>query len=310
MVAATSLSTSSLGDCVALATPQGIVFERLTSLKKLQVQTLDLGNRSATRVAALPGYNLVVAGTVTRSMDHQTGDVLQSSSVELRNATTLELLSEFQLPEREAVASVNAVTLHGRKYILVGTAIFENEDALEDATLEDVTSFIATNRGRLLLFQINESAGPSLDLVTSMTFNGPVYDTVVIHGFLAVATSTKVSILRLTTQPPSLEEAASFAFAFETHHLAVVEIDKEKRLVVGDAMRSIIVLSVDPESGDIVGDQRDMNAHLVRCLSAVHDVEPGVMIADVSCLFAHEKLTPELRQPSHFPARQGHHASG
>lgn len=284
MVAATSLSTPSLGDCIALATPLGIVFERLTSLKKLQVQTLDLGNRSATRVAALPGHNLVVAGTVTRAMDHQTGDVLQSSSVDLRNATTLELLSEFQLPEREAVASVNAVTLHGHKYILVGTAIFDNKEALEDATLEDVTSFIATNRGRLLLFQINESSGSSLDLVTSMTFNGPVYDTVVIHGFLAVATATKVSILRLNTQPPGLEEAASFAFAFETHHLAVVEIDEEKRLVVGDAMRSIIVLSVDPDSGDIVGDQRDMNAHLVRCLSAVHDVEPGVMIADVSLL--------------------------
>lgn len=302
MVAATSLSTPSLGDCIALATPHSIVFERLTSLKKLQVQTLDLGNRSATRVSALPGYNMIVAGTVMRTMDHQTGDVLQSSSVELRNATTHELLSDFQLPERETVASVNAVTIHGRRYILVGTAIFDNDDALEDATLEDVTSFIATNRGRLLVFQLDESSGStSLDLVTSQTFNGPVYDTVVIHGFLAVATATKVAILRLTSQPPSLEEAASFAFAFETHHLAVVDIDKEKRLVVGDAMRSIIVLSVDPESGDIVGDQRDMNAHLVRCLSAVHDVEPGVMIADVSPNCHDHRLTIELRQPAHIP---------
>lgn len=269
--------------CVALATPQGIVFERLTSLKKLQVQTLDLGSRSATRIASLPGMNMIVAGTVTRSMDQQTGDVLQASSVEIRNATSLDLLADHQLPEREAVASVNAVTLHGRQYILVGTAIFDNDDALEDATLEDVSSFIATNRGRLLLYQANESSsGWSLNLLTFINFNGPVYDSVVIHGFLAVASATKVSILRLTSQPPSLEEAASFAFAFETHHLAVVEVDKEHRLIVGDAMRSIIVLSVDPESGDIVGDQRDMNSHLVRSLSSVQDVEPGVIIADVS----------------------------
>lgn len=88
--AATSVTTASLGPCLALATKDGLCFSRLTSLKKLQVQTLDLGAKSATRLTTIPDLKMLAVGTVTRTLDAQTGDVLQVSGVEIRDPTTLE----------------------------------------------------------------------------------------------------------------------------------------------------------------------------------------------------------------------------
>lgn len=89
-MAAVGVHTDSLGDCVALATPESLSFERLTSLKKLQVATLDTGDSSATRLAYVPHQNLLAVGSVTRSLDVETGDVFQASSVDLRHPITLD----------------------------------------------------------------------------------------------------------------------------------------------------------------------------------------------------------------------------
>lgn len=89
VLAATSITTPGLGTCLVLATADGIRFARLTSLKKLQVQTLDMDFESPTRLAVLPDRTIAV-GTVTQTLSPETGDIIQSSSVELRDATTLE----------------------------------------------------------------------------------------------------------------------------------------------------------------------------------------------------------------------------
>lgn len=89
-MAAASLTTPSLGSCVALATPEGLTFERLTSLKKLQVVTLDTGDSSSTRLAHVPHQNLLAVGSITRTLDSDTGDIFQASSLDLRHPTTLD----------------------------------------------------------------------------------------------------------------------------------------------------------------------------------------------------------------------------
>jgi DNA damage-binding protein 1 len=90
VVAAASVSTEALGSCLVLATSQGLCFSRLTSLKTLHVQTLDLGSKSATRVATVPDMKLLAVGTVTQTLAQDTGDVLQVSGVEIRDSTTLK----------------------------------------------------------------------------------------------------------------------------------------------------------------------------------------------------------------------------
>jgi DNA damage-binding protein 1 len=56
----------------------------------------------------------------------------------------------------------------------------------------------------------------------------------------------------------------------------------QEKLVVGDGMRSIIVLEIDDESGAIFSDQRDMATHQVSTMSSVKDRGQGTVIADVS----------------------------
>jgi DNA damage-binding protein 1 len=89
VIAAAAVSTST-GASVALATAGSVTLVRVASLKKLQVQTLDLGPKSATRLTLVPELRLLACGTVTQTLARDTGDVLQLSGMELRDPATLE----------------------------------------------------------------------------------------------------------------------------------------------------------------------------------------------------------------------------
>jgi DNA damage-binding protein 1 len=73
---------------LVLATPTGLSVSRVNSLKKLSVQTLDLKERSATKLAY--AANTLATGSVERSVDSQTGEIIQRGMIELRDATTLQ----------------------------------------------------------------------------------------------------------------------------------------------------------------------------------------------------------------------------
>lgn len=89
VTAATGTSLSQDG-CLVFATPTGISFTEITSLKKLSIQTLDLENRSPMKIVSLPSYRLLGVGSVRRVMDSETGDIMQSSHFELRDPVSLE----------------------------------------------------------------------------------------------------------------------------------------------------------------------------------------------------------------------------
>jgi DNA damage-binding protein 1 len=133
----------------------------------------------------------------------------------------------------------------------------------------------------------------------------------------------QVTILRLTLSPLSLTEKHTFSSTFIAQHLHVlppapaaprtgaaaaqamaagggdvdmedmgvtatsspVEEVLEERLVVGDGMRSISVLDVDPKTGAIYRETRDMATHSVAGLGGVKDGGEGVIISDVSWPF-------------------------
>ena len=71
------------GDHLVLATSSGITFETVTSLKKLSIQTLDLGERAPVKLVSCGG--MLGVGTVIRRMDRETGDVIESSRFDLRD---------------------------------------------------------------------------------------------------------------------------------------------------------------------------------------------------------------------------------
>jgi DNA damage-binding protein 1 len=86
----------------------------------------------------------------------------------------------------------------------------------------------------------------------------------------------------------AFKEVSAFASMFIAQHLLVSSAlpdlsgsQEDDRLVVGDGMRSIFVLEVDPESGIIYSDVRDMATHQVMALEGLNDNGKGVVIADV-----------------------------
>lgn len=86
MTAATSVKTAQ-GQALVLATSIGLVITKVNSLKKLSVQTLDLKEKSVTKLAHLEG--VLAAGCVTRSMSSGTGEIYQAGVLELRDPVTM-----------------------------------------------------------------------------------------------------------------------------------------------------------------------------------------------------------------------------
>ncbi len=212
------------------------------------------------------------------------------------------MLAQLHLEAREEVTCLNDVFLLGRHYIAVGTAIFPSDEEFDQFAYAG-GSAVASKEGRLLLIEpVRNDSADRWDIKISRTLRtaGPVHDAKVIHGFLAVASTSKVgfrsldfegdrsfpqvSIHRLELNPPDLIELSAFSSAFITQYLHVASRSKlhnEDRLVVGDGMRSVFVLDVDEASGKIFGDQRDMATHSVTALEGIRDGGDGVVIADV-----------------------------
>ncbi|OCF61827.1 hypothetical protein L486_01489 [Kwoniella mangroviensis CBS 10435] len=282
IIASTSISSPTHGEVLVLASSTGISLTKINSLKKLSVQTLDLGDRSATKLIAY-NENLLVDGVIVKTMDSQNGEVLQINSMELRDSNTLTPLSELPLKSREEITSLKAVLLNGKKYLCGGTAILPSDEEDKDE-YDDENSYINVKQGRLMLIDItqNEKQEWEFKVVVEKTVEGPIYDLEVVHGFLAVASGSKVSINRLSPNPPTLTEVSSFSSAFLASHLTVVhsDIDNEDRLVLGDGMRSIIVLSIDEGSGKIYDDTRDLATHQVTAMGRVKDGGEGIVIGD------------------------------
>ncbi|KAK8849708.1 hypothetical protein IAR55_005043 [Kwoniella newhampshirensis] len=282
ITSATAIRSATFGECLILASPIDLTFVKVNSLKKLYIQTLDLNDRSANKVVGLSDQKLLGIGATVRTMDSQTGEVLQSSFLEIRDSATLTLLTEMPLREREEVTSLQDLFLLGRHYLAVGTAVLPPDS--EDGSAWDDGNLIHVSEGRVLLVEPKVDGDMcTLRTVAQIATGGPVYDLAVIHGFLAIAAGSKVSINRLGLTPPSLAEVSSFSSAFIASYLAVTpksKLHSEDRLILGDGMRSVIILEVDEGNGKIYDDQRDLATHSVLAMERVNDGGEGVIIAD------------------------------
>lgn len=159
-----------------------------------------------------------------------------------------------------------------------------SEDQDDDLVFEE--NIHPAKTGRLLLLDpvLDRSTSTwTLNTVTQITTIGAVNDITVIHEFLAYAAASKVSIMKF--EDDALQELSSFSSTFIAHSLFTAPPSKyqaEEKLIVGDGMRSVLMLEIDDESGMIYGDDRDMATHQVVALAGVKDRGQGVVVADVS----------------------------
>lgn len=198
----------------------------------------------------------------------------------------MAVIGSHDLDELEAVTSVNTLRIKGEDFVAVGKAIFESSEEAVEARLDEMSSFIHAHEGGLTIY---EHKGGKFEELQFMLTEAPPLDCVAIHDFIAFAHGSKVEIWRFTDDEEvetadnlGFTKLDSCSFAFEAHFLAVSRGPEGDRLVVGDAMRSILVLDVDKKDGSITRNQRDMSSHAVRALAAVRDDGPGAIVTDVS----------------------------
>jgi len=175
------------------------------------------------------------------------------------------------------------VLLNEHHYIAVGTALLP-EDEEVDLVYEENAS--PAKEGRLLLLDPVHDRSTNtwtLEISAELKTVGAVNDITVIHEFLAYAAASKVSIMKY--EDDVLTELSNFSSTFIAHSLFTAPPSKyqaEEKLIVGDGMRSVLMLEVDDESGMIYGDDRDMATHQVVALAGIKDRGQGVVVADVS----------------------------
>jgi DNA damage-binding protein 1 len=90
IAAATAVSLPAHGRCLVLATATGLSISKDNGLKKLHIQTMDLGFRSTHKLAWMPEHKSLAAGSVERRIDSVSGDYWQKSFVEIRDRSSLQ----------------------------------------------------------------------------------------------------------------------------------------------------------------------------------------------------------------------------
>ena len=89
LTAAASITLPDIGNCIALASSSGLSISKVNGLKKLHIQTLDLGHRSVNKMTYLSSYKVMACGAVERTIDEETGDYWQKGYIELRDPSNL-----------------------------------------------------------------------------------------------------------------------------------------------------------------------------------------------------------------------------
>ena len=112
------------------------------------------------------------------------------------------MLAVLHLEDREEVTCLNDVMLLGRHYIAVGTAVFPSDEDYEDYFFSGRLA-VASKAGRMLLIEPTHQASADhwdIKIITFLKTPGPVHDTAIIHGFLALAAASQVCVYRISMQ--------------------------------------------------------------------------------------------------------------
>ncbi|OWZ42004.1 DNA damage-binding protein 1 [Cryptococcus neoformans C23] len=303
IMAATAVNTSSGPVFALFSRTSGLSLVKINSLKKLHVQTCDTGNESVSKLTYMDEYKAVACG-LTRRTQLRDGDVEEENFVQIRDGTSLEPLSSFSLRGRELVTSLRSVFLTGSIYLAVGTGILPPDDG-EDSSWDE-GNLAVVREGRVLLLEFKEGdagSGWDIKVKAELATVGAVYALEEIHGFLAVAAGSKLTIHRLDHNPVELEETSSWASAYVISSLSVLPpslMRPEGALIVGDGMRSVIVLNVDEGDGMIYDDERNMATHGVTALGLLKDKGDGVVISDAHSNLLTYRLNQKLERAATF----------
>jgi hypothetical protein len=94
LVAAASITTEK-GQSLVLATPSESSISQVDGLKKMHIQTLDTGYKSASKLVWSSTHRAIAAGVIERTIDSITGNYWQNAWLELRDQDSLQRKFSF-----------------------------------------------------------------------------------------------------------------------------------------------------------------------------------------------------------------------
>ncbi len=248
-----SFHTAQFPHCLAMATSEALIVGRLESLQKLHVDTVRM-HEMVRRLAHHAPARAFAVGCMSGNAPGGRDSVGPSgSTVRLLDRVTMERLDSFQLERGEQVCAVLSAPLGAESdepLVIVGTAFVNVGDP-------------EPSQGRILVFVAQRSGkdepsqqGVRLKLHCARTVNGAVYALASYPGGrLVAAVNARVELLAMeaAVEGPSLTMLADHF----GHVLALHVKSKGDFILVGDLMRSMMVLRFDSVASKLVVVSRD-----------------------------------------------------
>ena len=270
----------------AFATPTSIKVASTGVLEKVDVRTVPLGydqplgiaQDPQSRVFGVVTWAFLPHGTATKGVDAR-------GAIRLLDQAELSTLDEARLEPGERPNCIAALSLAGKRYLVVGTG-FIRPDSDE------------TTSGRLLGFEVQSGTARhskeerELKLAFEHEVRGNVFGVVGIEGRLAAAVNSEVQVYEVADSSVRakaslvsrsagvvLKQKGHWGSAFLACTLSVAETN---RLVVGDALRSMNILEVHPNTGKITEIARDCDPFWTTAADMIDASSQTLVGADIA----------------------------
>lgn len=281
---------------IAFSRPDEILFSSMGQIHKLDISTVAMGHENPVSIAMCQ-KSRVVGVVSTRFLPEGRGSLpVPGGTVSLFDFQSFERLGEYQLELEERPNCIEHFERHSSQFLVVGTGY----------TLPDRSE---TTSGRLIVFQILPSSR-KLVLVSSRNVEGNVYDVKVLSGDrLAAAINAKVLTydiendndggdsddlemasaksataddqkkVRENATMLQLLQVSDWACAFTATTLSLLP---PHRLIVGDALRSVVVLAVEEVTGKLHELARDCDPYWTVACEAVDEENEVYIGSDIA----------------------------
>lgn len=240
-----------------------LIISKMSQIQKLDVGTVELGNDNPVALAMSAKTRSIAAATNSFFPLGRNRPAMEGGKVILFDYEDFEKLDEYQLEQEERINCIDTVVLNGRSVYAVGTG-FTFLDRSE------------TLNGRVLLFDV-EDKSRKLHLLASHNVDGNTYAVGSIDDRVIACVNSKVlsfdvdegvadssksqssrKSTRNTVRSLELMQVGEWACAFTAVTLRTVGSSK---LVIGDALRSLVLLKVDEDSGRVIELARDCDPY-------------------------------------------------
>lgn len=243
--------SESFPECLVLASEQDLTVGTIDGVQKLHIQTIPI-NEWPRRIVHNTASRVVAVCTVR--------DEHETNYLRIYDDQTFENLDGFELDPFECCLSITSCELQDdpKEYVIVGTAY-----ALEDDP--------EPHQGRLLVFDIRGvGVDRKLHLTAEKSVRGAVYCVSPFNGRLVAGVNSKTHVFKWnekeTNEPELVSECGHHGHVLVLH----LECDGDF-IIVGDLMKSMILLKYSSIQGTLEEIARDLDSNWMTAVNVLGD---------------------------------------